>query len=144
MQLTSKNVWTLFAILSLWSTSACTPKIPDVPACENLSEHLVTELTTGHLILVPSPACMKAIGERTCGHCVYIISGREVFVGEQEAHHLNKKPWSKLKNESVYLPAEEAYAPLATYIINACKKMGCNKDVERFRVRLGNLKSIQK
>lgn len=85
---------------------------------------------------------MKAIGEPECGHCVFIVSGKELFLGEKEPNLLNGKPWSKLRQQAVYLPAQESYAPLSTYIINACKKMGCNTDVDRFRVKLNSLSSL--
>lgn len=84
---------------------------------------------------------MKQIGEPECGHCVYIVSGKESFLGEKEGTWLNGKPWSKLRAESVYLPAKESFAPVATYIINSCRKMGCNGELERFRIRLRGLKA---
>lgn len=69
------------------------------------------------------------------------MSGREVYVGEKDK--LNGKPWSQLKMESVLLPATESYAPLAAYIINACKKSGCSKDIEKFKVKLDSLELSQ-
>lgn len=85
---------------------------------------------------------MKAIGESDCGHGVYIVSKREVFVGEHPSHWFNKKPWSQLQRESIYLPAVESYAPLAKYIINSCDKMGCNSQVDRFKVVIPTLSGI--
>lgn len=67
------------------------------------------------------------------------MTGREIFIGEKPINFLNGKPWSKIRAEAVYLPSVEAYAPLSTYIINACKKMKCSNDVDRFKVALGNL-----
>jgi hypothetical protein len=91
----------------------------------------------GHIELRPSPTCMKHIGEPECGYGLYIISGREVYVGEKTL--FNGKPWSALKAQSVLLPAEESYSPLAAYIINACKKMNCSDQVTRFKVKLDAL-----
>jgi hypothetical protein len=132
----------LSIILSL-SLTNCTPKPPDVPVCEHLKQRLTTDPVTGHLILKASPVCMKEIGEVECGHCTYIVSGKEIYIGENEKFHLNKKPWSQLREESILMPAEESYAPVATYIINSCKKMNCSDDVTRFKVKLDSLNGIK-
>lgn len=135
--------WLPFVCLSwLALNSGCAPKPPDVPACESLTQRLSTDPKNGHLILTASPTCMKAIGEPECGHCVYIVSGKEIFVGEKSAFHLNEKPWSQLKQESVLLPAQESYAPLAAYTINACKKMNCSDDAGKFKIKLDTLNSV--
>lgn len=136
-----KPKWLLFAILCL-SQISCAPKPPDVPACEHLAQRLAQDLVSGHLLLTPSPTCTKEIGEPECGHCVYIVTGREMFLGEKEGHWLNGKPWSKIRQEAVYLPAVEAYAPLASYIINSCKKMHCSDDVDKFRIKLDSLNGV--
>lgn len=86
---------------------------------------------------------MEKINEPECGHCVRIVSGEEFFVGESPDHWFNKKPWSLLRRQSVLLPAEESYAPLAAYVINSCKKMGCSHEVTRFKVKLDALSGIQ-
>lgn len=138
-----KKKWSLFAI-SLFCLSSCTPKPPDVPACEHLGQHLSNDPATGHLLLNPSPTCMEEIGEPECGHCVFIRSGNIFFVGEKEGHLYNKKPWSKLRQQSVYLPAEESYAPLAAYIIDSCKKMHCSEELEKFRIKLNSLNGVAK
>lgn len=134
--------WQHFAILSWLLISGCAPTPPDVPACEHMAQRLATDPVTGHMLLTPSPTCMKQISEPECGHCVYIVSGKEVFLGEQAGHWLNGKPWSKLRQTSVYLPVAESYAPLATYIINACKKMNCSDDVDKFKVKLDSLNGV--
>lgn len=130
--------WSLLAILFVLLTN-CTAKPPDVPVCEHMGQRLATDPATGHLILKASPTCMKQIAEVECGHCIYIISGKEIFVGEDPKYQLDKKPWSKLRQESIMVPSVESYAPLSTYIINACKQMNCNNDVDKFRVKLGSL-----
>lgn len=135
--------WLLFAV-SLWSLSSCAPKPPDVFVFENLAQHLATDPATRHLVLTASPTCVKQIGEFECGHGVAIVSGKEIFVGENPSHLFNGKPWSKIKQEAVYLPAEESYAPLAAYIINACEKMNCGDNVNLFRVKLDSLKIVSK
>ncbi len=90
---------------------------------------------TGHLVLSGSPTCEKEVGEPECAHCVYIVSGKEVFVGE-ESHFLNGKPWSEIEATSVYVPVEESFAPLKKYLLDSCKKMGCQKDLGAFRLPL--------
>lgn len=136
-----KLKWLLFAI-SCASLIDCTPRPPDVPACEHMSQRLVTNPENDHLMLEPSPTCMKQIQESECGHCVFIVSGKEIFIGEKEEHKYKGKPWSLLKQQSIYLPAEESYAPLAAYVINSCKKMGCSADVTRFKIKLDSLNGI--
>lgn len=116
--------------------SNCTPKPPDVPVCEHLASYLATDAATGHLILKPSPTCMKQVGEAECGHCTTIMTGTEFYVGEDKAHWFNAKPWSQLRAESVLVPAIESYAPIATYMINSCKKAGCSDQVDRFKVKI--------
>jgi hypothetical protein len=86
---------------------------------------------------------MEKIGEMSCGHCVYVVSGKEIFIGENAPNQLNGKPWSAIKEEAVYLPAVESYAPLASYIINSCEKMNCNKQVTAFKVKLNSLIGIK-
>ncbi len=125
------------------SLSACTIKPPDVPVFEYLQQYFWTDPTNGHIILKPSPACMKAIKEAECGHGVFIVSGKEIYVGESKTTHFNGKPWSQLKAESVYVPAVESYAPLVTYIINACKKMNCYDAVDRFKVKIDKLSATK-
>ena len=85
---------------------------------------------------------MKQIGEVECGHGVYIVSGKQIFVGENAPWLFNGKKWSEIKNQSIYVPAVESYAPLATYIINECKSKECNDQIDRFKVDLGNLPTI--
>lgn len=159
--------------------TACT-KPPDVPVCEQLSQRIATDGVTGHELLTPSPTCILQLGEAECGHCVWIVSGMERFIGEEKkdialqilsdtgkkdpggkailawitqtdssgktvmvSSWLNgTKSWSKLKEESAYLPAVESYAPLSTYIINSCNKMHCSDQVDRFKVKLDSLNGV--
>jgi hypothetical protein len=141
MKKQSKPKWQLFAILS-WLLTSCATVPPDVPACQHMASRLYQDPKSGHTIFAPSPTCMKQIGEAECGHCVYIMSGKEVFLGEQKGHWLNNKPWSTLRAQSVYLPSAESYAPLSTYIINSCKKMNCSDDVDEFKVKLDSLNGL--
>lgn len=142
MQKLSETKSTLLILLSL-SLSACSIRPPDVPVCEYLERYLAKDPVSGHVILKPSPACMAKINEPECGHCTYIVSGKEVYVGEAKETFLNGKPWSQLKAESVYVPAVESYGPLVTYIINSCKKMNCSDDVTRFKVKLDSLSGVK-
>lgn len=132
--------WMLFLTLSLSPSCAVTP--PDVPVFENLTQHLGTDPVSGHLILKPSPVCLKEIGEFECGHGVFIMSKKQLFVGEKKAFWFHGKSWSQLKRESILVPAEESYSPLSSYIINSCKKMNCDDQVTRFKVKLDELDSI--
>lgn len=70
------------------------------------------------------------------------MSGKEIFVGELPEHLYSGKKASELMNESVFLPAKESYAPLATALINFCKKTNCNSDVTKFKVRLNTLQPV--
>lgn len=153
---------------------------PDVPVCEQLSQRITTDGVTGHELLTPSPTCMLQLGEAECGHCVWIVSGMERFIGEEKkqialqtlsdtgkrdaagkailawitqkdssgkivmvSSWLNGlKPWSTVKKQSAYLPAIESYAPLSTYIINACEKMHCSDQVDLFKVKLDSLNGV--
>lgn len=131
----------LFAISSLLQTN-CATQPPDVAVFEPYTQRLTTDPLTDHMILLPSPLCMEQIGEFECGHGVYIISQKEVWVGEQEKHWFHGKPWSQLKRESIFVPAIESYAPLSEYIINSCEQNHCNDQVARFRVAPDQLKGI--
>ncbi len=168
----------LSAILLCSATSCSQP--PDAPACEHLSQRISNDPVTGHIVLTPSPTCMLMLGEAECGHCTWIISGQERFLGEAHkqiplralvdtgkkdvngkplldwavqvdgkgatvmvSSWLNDlKPWSQVRRESIYLPAEESYAPLSTYIINQCKKSNCNEQVNAFKVKLDSLNGV--
>ncbi len=129
----------LLSILLLSLLPSCTPKPPDVPVCENLSQVITKDLDSDHLIIHASPACKKNISELECGHCTYVISGKEIYVGNLREHYFNRKSWNEIKAESILVPAEESYAPISTYIINSCKKMNCEESVDRFKVKLDAL-----
>lgn len=68
------------------------------------------------------------------------MSGKIIFVGEDEKNHFNGKPWSQLQSQSILVPAEESYAPLSTYIINSCKAANCSDDITRFKVKIDAVK----
>lgn len=132
----------LLSILSLLLVTSCTIKPPDVPVCENLTQHLVIDPVTEHLVLVPSPTCKKQINEIECGHCTYIVSGKEIYVGEGATHLLNGKTWTRIKLESIYVPSAESFGPLSDYLINSCKKMNCDQQIEAFKIKLNSLNGI--
>jgi hypothetical protein len=127
--------WVNFLILSVCLTSCATLTPPDVFVFKNLEPSLVIDESNNHVYLTPSAACMEAIQEAACGYGVSIVTGKKHFVGEHEKTWFNKKPWSQLKAESIYVPSEESYAPMSAYMINACKKMNCNSEITKFRVK---------
>lgn len=131
-----KRLKLLLSLISCAFLTNCAVKPPNIYVYENLQQRLSTDPITGHLMLTPSPTCMKQIGEAECGHGVSIVSGKEIFVGEDPKNQPGGKPWSQLKAESVYVPAVESYAPLATYIINSCKKNNCDSTVTGFKINL--------
>ena len=141
MKMQSANKWRLLFLSSAFLISACTPQPPDVAVFEYLKQRTYTDQKTGHLMLKPDPVCMKEIGEPECGHGVYIISKKQIFVGDK-SHLFNNKKWSDLIPEMVLVPAQESYAPLLQYIINSCEKMNCNDQVDRFKVQLDELKAV--
>jgi hypothetical protein len=131
--------WLPFIILLLLALNGCV-HIPDVYVFEVLNQRLSIDPITKHEILTPSPTCVAKIQENSCMHGVSIMTGSEIFVGEKTLYK-NKKA-SELQSESVLLPAIESYAPLETYIINSCKKMGCDSTVDQFKVKLDGLNGI--
>lgn len=68
--------------IALQFLTGCVHAPPDVPTCEPLKQFVFTDPTTGHTLLRPAPACMQNLGEAECGHCVYIMSGQQRFIGE--------------------------------------------------------------
>lgn len=132
----------LLILLSLLTSCATVSPPPDIPVFEYLEQHLSIDPTTGHSILKPSPACLKAIGEFECGHGVYVMSGREVYIGDLPKNQLNGKTWTQLKAEAVFMPAVESYAPMSTWIINTCKVASCSSEVDAFKIKLNSLNGI--
>lgn len=132
----------LLSAISLWLLTSCAPKPPDIFVFEHLEQRITTDPANGHTILTPSPACLSRIQEPECGHGVSIVSGQGIYVGEKKEHWYKGKPWSQLRAESVYMPAEESYAPLAGYIIDSCKKMKCEDQVTGFKIKLDSLNGI--
>ncbi len=131
----------LIALCAFLTDCASAP--PDVFVFEHLEQRLLTDPITGHLFLKASPVCLKEINEPECGHGVSIVSGKTIFVGEEKEVQFNGKPWSQIRRESIMMPAEESYAPLAAWIINSCAKEKCSAAVDRFKVKLDFLEKIK-
>ncbi len=112
---------------------------PDIPACRSLETREETKEVPdiGRVTLDrPNPTCIKEINEATCGYCVWTISDKKQYVGENKKTWLYGKPWSQVLRESVLLPAE-SYAEAKAFVINECKKTNdCNKDIDHWRVKL--------
>lgn len=138
-----KKKWILLSI-SLWLLGSCALTPPDVYVFEPLDQFVGIDDATGHLVVKASPTCWEKIQELYCGHGVAIMTGDQIFIGNEEKHFFNGKSWDTLRNQSVLVPAVESYAPIATYIINSCKKLNCSKDVTKFQVKLDELSSIIK
>jgi hypothetical protein len=133
----------LFAISSCFQINGCATAPPDVFVFERLSERLYVDPVTKDEMYAPSPTCMAQIAETSCGHGVSVISGKEIFIGNGPTHLFDKKTWDQIQMESILLPAVESYAPLATYMINACKKMNCSSQVDQFKIKLDSLNGVQ-
>lgn len=129
--------------LSISLSSCVTP--PDIPACRSLPARVIEKKDPFGIPVketIPNPVCMKQIGEPSCGYCTWSISEKHAYVGDQEKHHLYKKPWTQILAESVKMPTE-AYAEIKSYIIKICKQnQDCNADIAKWRVKLDSLDSI--
>ena len=132
----------LFLLLVNLLLCSCSIKPPNVYVFEDLEQHIVIDPKTADLIWEPSTTCMDEIQEPQCGHGVAIMSGDEVYIGDNANNLFKGKKWSDLKAESVYVPAVESYAPLSTYIINSCKAANCDSQVDQFQVKLNSLNGI--
>lgn len=123
------------------SLTACVVP-PDVPVCRALEPKLEKQYVPGVgdiLVERPNPTCQKAIGEPTCGFCVWTISDKTAYIGENQKTRLFKKPWSTIRREAILTPPE-TYARLKGFVIDICKKSGdCSKDISRWRLKLNSL-----
>lgn len=148
----SVRKWLLLIGLCLTLNSCAGMQPPDVPGCTPLNSKLVKwsppmlpATRADGLVYRPNPVCMSEIGEGDCGYCTFTISEKSIFVGEKPEHHFNKKPWSQLRKKCVLFPAQESYAPLKAFAINACKQMGslgACKDIAKWRIKLDSLDSV--
>lgn len=136
---------TLLVISLIILSSCATP--PDVPVCRALDTKkvIVKSPEFGDLIEVrPNPKCMKEVGEKNCGFCVWTVSNKSQFVGESEKHRLNKKKWSEVQREALITPAY-SYAEMKAYVINSCKQSGqCGKEIDHWRIKFDSLDSVFK
>ncbi len=131
----------LFALLC-FCLANCSDKPPDVFVFKGLKQRLHIDPITKHLALTPSPTCELKIQEPECGYGVSILTGREVYVGEGPSHLFNGKTWSTLKDQSVYVPVAESYAPLESYIIDMCYRNNCDDQVDAIKVKLDSVGDI--
>lgn len=135
--------WLLFVYSSPLLLSCGGATIHDVPVFEDMQPRVITDSMNQHLMMIPDPVCQKEIGEIACGHGVFIVSGKEIFIGEAPAHMYKGKPWSVLKEQSIYVPAVESFAPIEQDLINMCAKNSCNDQVDKFRVKLDSLNGVK-
>lgn len=123
--------------------------VADVPICRVL--HTKTETkdvpNIGKVsIQRPNPKCMKEIGEPFCGYCVWTVSDKFQYVGNEWNHLLQlgkkKKTINTVIEEAGIIPAESTAAIKASVII-ICKNTGaCSQEVDRWRVKLDSLDSV--
>lgn len=125
------------ALCALLASCKSLPPPPDIYVFGDLKTYMTKDPVTGHVLLKPNPVCVKKIGEPECGHGISIVTGKEVYIGEKVL--FNKKKWSDLRTQSILLPAEESYAPLATYLINSCKKFDCSEDITKFKIKIDSV-----
>lgn len=149
----------IFAVSLLLSACTTMPwikeQVPDVPICRHLDEKIsTTKDSAGREAILkrPNPTCMKRIGESRCGYCVWSLSEREAFVGEQWNHLLEvksskdgrvrKKKWSTVQNEALTLPAE-SQAWSKAFMINICNMSNmCANEIDRWRLKFDALDSV--
>ena len=133
----------LVASLALLLSACATP--PDTPFCRKLTGQVIEkrdEFGIPTRTLRPNPKCMEQIGEPECGSCKWTISDRRRFVGEDKKNHLYGKPWTQILAEAAIVPSE-GVAEMKSYIIKNCKKHGdCNRNIDRWRVKLDAIDSI--
>ena len=128
----------LLLALSVLILSACVQP-PDFAVCRPLEMRSETKLVDGIgqiTVPRPNPKCMATIGESVCGFCVWTISNKIQYVGESKKTWHRGKPWSRIRKEAALVPAED-FAKVKEFVINICKKSEeCNKDIERWRLKL--------
>lgn len=123
--------------------------VPDVPICRALHTRPETKDVPdiGKVTLQrPNPACMKNIGEPYCGYCVYTLTDKGVYIGNEWNHLLplkgKKKTWDTVVQEALVLPAE-SQADIKAFGINVCKISGqCAQEIDRLRIKLDSLDSV--
>lgn len=126
-------------------TSCTSP--PDGPGCRSLTPKVTIakdDFGIPVTTVTSNPVCQKQIGEPACGYCVWSISEKEQYIGEQKEHWLDGQPWSQILAESITLPVK-TYVAVKTYIIDNCKNNSdCNKNISKWRIKLDALDSVGK
>jgi hypothetical protein len=131
-----------FAILFAILLSSCTTKAPDVPQCRGL-DPIVLEYMDAFGVKTtqvrPHPVCYEKIKEARCGECIWTISDKTQFVGEEKSTWLEGMPWSQLEKVSVKVPPK-AVATVKDFIVDTCKSFPStcsqNPEIGRWRVKL--------
>lgn len=129
----------LSAILFALLASGCGIRPPDVPMCRDLPRiSIITKDAFGvdTETIRPNPVCAKQIRESTCGECVWTISDKTQYVGENPNTWLDGEPWSKVKPASVLVPPK-SQAKQKKFVLEICKKYpdNCEAQIPRWRVR---------
>lgn len=131
---------TLLGTLFVLLLSACSD-IPDVPSCRPLDSKKQTfDIPDIGKISVDraNPVCLKEIKEIRCGFCVWSVSDKTQYVGEDKKTWLYGKPWSVIELEAIKTPPE-SYARIKAYVMDECKRTNQCDDVARWRIKLDSL-----
>jgi len=134
----------VFFALTALLLSSCVSVPPDGPVCRPLVERVIEQKDAFGVvtkIVRPNPKCMKSCGEARCGYCVWMMSDRTQYVGEDKKFWLYGKPWSQIQQEATVVPSE-FMARLNAHMIKACKESGCDQQVNKWRVKWDSLDSI--
>lgn len=134
------NLFSLFGFLFNFGCSGLS--VPDVPIGRSLDPIYIKRID-GFGIEVhdkrPNPVCMKEISEPECGFFSWTVSDKIQFVGEKKETWMNGLPWSKVKEESLFLPIESMQKIKESFIVG-CKKYGCsNADISKWRIKMDSV-----
>lgn len=116
---------------------------PDILVCRDLPERKIEtrdEFGVINITIKENPVCIKEIKEPRCGYCVWTITKKPMYVGNNPEHQFAKKTWSEIRSTSVLLPLD-SYVAIKRFINNSCKKHGdCRDDLGDWQNALDEIK----
>lgn len=130
-------------ILFVFLLSGCEIRPPDGPVCRELKP-IVIETPDAFGVITklirPNPVCAQKIRESTCGECVWTVSDRVQFVGENNQHWLDGDPWSVVKSRALLMPPK-TQAKQKKFVLDICKKYpsNCDSAIPRWRVKVDQI-----